>query len=115
MKIVEISYRSLRTGRGYNNSALEAKAAVQPGESAEIVLMELRHWVDKKLDDTLKREDAYEDIDHLEARKTSLKGDIERLEKRADAFRDLMRQKQKLAALARDNNMGGDALLLDDI
>lgn len=115
MKITEVSYRSLRTGRGYNNTAVEAKAHVGDGEDPAKVLAELRFWTDKAVDDTLERENAYEKLCDIKASVAYAQEELERLQKRAQAYRNLLKEKTRLAELARNHGLGGDALLLDQI
>lgn len=49
MRINSISFRKLVTGPGYSNKAVEATAEVEPGEDAELCLIDLRQWVEKQL------------------------------------------------------------------
>lgn len=112
MKITEISYRSLRTGHGYNNSSVEARAIVEEGEQPENALAELRFWVDKQVDDTLKREDAYEALDRIKESVAYQTEETKRLQKRIEAQREVIRDHEKLATLARESGLGGAALLL---
>ncbi|MFY9351661.1 MAG: hypothetical protein WBL20_07815 [Sphingobium sp.] len=115
MKITEISYRSLKTGRGYNNSAVEARARIEEGETPEIALAELKFWVEKQLDGQLKQQDAYEELTNVLDRVEWAKREADRHEKRGKAYRELLKEKPRLAELARANGLGGDALLLDMI
>lgn len=113
MKIIQISYRRLKTGTGYNNSALEAAATIEPHEDPVACLAELKFWVEKQLDDQLKQIEAYEKLTGVLDRVEWAKKEAKRLEGRAEAFRQLLRGKPELADLARANGLGGDALLLD--
>lgn len=113
MKITEVSYRALRTGHGYNNTAVEAKAEVGDGQDADAVLAELKHWVDGQVDEQLKRHDAYETLSSLGQQIVYAKSERDRLEKRVEAMREIVREHQKLADLARNHGLGGCALLLD--
>lgn len=49
MRINSISFRKLVTGPGYSNKAVEATAEVEPGEDAELCLIDLRQWVERQL------------------------------------------------------------------
>lgn len=115
MKIMEISYRSLKTGRGYNNSAVEARARLEAGEDPEKALAELKFWVEKQVDDNLKQQEAHETLTNVLDRVEWAKREADRHEKRGEAYRELLREKPRLADLARANGLGGDALLLDQI
>jgi hypothetical protein len=49
MRIISVSFRKLVTGPGYSNKAVEATAEIEPGEDAELCLIDLRQWVEKQL------------------------------------------------------------------
>lgn len=112
MKITSISYRSLRTGHGYNNTACEATAAVGEGDDPDRVLAELRFWVDRQVDATLKREDAYESLQRVEDRVAYANQEADRLQKKIDAQREVIKEHEKIAALCEEHGLGGGALLL---
>lgn len=115
MKILTVSYRALRTGRGYNNQAVEATAEVQDIETPDEALRKLRSWVDSQVDERLKAEEYYEDLSNIRDRAAFAQRELERVEKRAHAYRELLKEKPKLSALAQQHGLGGDALLLDNI
>jgi hypothetical protein len=115
MKITQISYRRLKTGTGYNNSALEATAAIEPHEDPIAALAELKFWVEKQLDDQLKQQDAYEKLQRVEDRVAFARAEADRHQKRGEAYRELLREKPRLIELARANGLGGDALLLENL
>lgn len=113
MKITRVSYRSLRTGRGYNNSSVEATAEVGDDENPEAVLSELRFWVDRSVDETLKREDAYEALESIRGTVEYQMQESARLEKRIMAQRAVIAEHSDLAEIARREGKGGGALLLE--
>ncbi|WP_069337189.1 hypothetical protein [Sphingobium yanoikuyae] len=113
MIITEISYRSLKTGRGYNNSAVEARAQLEDGEDPDKALADLRFWVEKQVDDNLKELSAMDSLRSATDRLEGARAEAERIEKRVDAYRTILKEKPRLAELARANGLGGDALLLD--
>ena len=113
MKITEISYRSLRTGRGYNNTSVEARAIVEAHESPEKALADLRFWVDKQVDDTLKREDAYATAESIEQSIEWKRDQVARLDKEIAAKRAVVREHGALAKLARESGLPTMATLLE--
>lgn len=115
MKITEISYRSLRTGRGYNNTAVEARAEIGSDQTPEEALADLRAWVDQQVDEHLKRQDIYEKISDLNERLGYLLKEEETVKRRVEEMRTLLRERHKLADLARSRGLGGDALLLENL
>lgn len=115
MKITEVSYRALRTGRGYNNTSAEAKAEVEDGETPESVLARLRQWVDGQIDETLKRDDAYEKLSEINERLGDAQRDLERVEKRAKEARAFIAECREIADIARREGKGGMALLLENV
>lgn len=126
MKITSIGYRALRTGRGYNNAAVEAHAAIAQGEDPVKALDELKFWVDKRLDASLELDDAYSDLQSVRGRVASAKQEAERLEKRnsairdyehvareVDAGREVLKMFPKLVELGREHGLINAADLLD--
>lgn len=112
MKITSVTYRCLRTGSGYNNTAVEATAAVAERDDPKQVLEELRFWVDREVDQRLKMEKELSSLDSLRYRVEQLQVQADRLQKRVDGQNEIIRENQKLADLARENGLGGAALLL---
>lgn len=49
MIITSVNFRKLVTGPGYSNKAVEASAAIIDGDDPELILIELRQWVEKQL------------------------------------------------------------------
>lgn len=49
MKITRVAYRHLVSGTSFSNTAIEAEASVDEGESIESVLMTLKVWVHGQL------------------------------------------------------------------
>lgn len=49
MIIKTVNFRKLITGPGYSNKAVEACAEVWEGDDPELILIELRQWVEKHL------------------------------------------------------------------
>lgn len=49
MIITSVNFRKLVTDPGYSNKAVEASAAVIDGDDPELILIELRQWVEKQL------------------------------------------------------------------
>lgn len=49
MIIKTVSFRKLVTGPGYSNKAVEATAEVWEADDPELILIELRQWVEKQL------------------------------------------------------------------
>lgn len=115
VEITSVTYRALRSGRGFSNSAVEATAIVPEGSDPSAVLAQLRQFVDAEVDENLKRTDAYETLSDINLRIIDAKSELERTEKRANAYRSLLKERTKLADLARANGLGGDALILETI
>jgi hypothetical protein len=115
MKIVEVSYRALRTGTGYNNTSAEARAIVDDGETPEDAMLAIKQWVDGQISENMKRDSLHQTIAQLSEQAGNWEKECARLKKRTDGYLDLLREKRKLAELARANGLGGDALLLDQI
>lgn len=115
MKITSISYRCLRTGPGYNNTAVEAHATLDEGEAPERALADLRFWVDKQVDDTLKLTSAYEKLSDVQAQIGYAQKEAERYEARTKAARQFITDCRDLADLAREHGKGGLALSLENL
>jgi hypothetical protein len=115
VKITEISYRALRTGRGYNNTAVEGRAIVEPDEDPARALAELRFWVDKQVDSTLKIDDAYADLAGVQGRVEYAKREAERYEARTKEARQFISECHELAELAKEHGKGGVALSLQQL
>lgn len=45
MRITTVRYRKLISGPGFENKAIEAEAAIEPGETPEDALLALSNWV----------------------------------------------------------------------
>lgn len=78
MQIVTVEYRRLRTFGDYQNETIGATAEVEPHETAEQALMQLRGWVDSELGDRNEQR-------HLSERNSELRFEAANLERRIEA------------------------------
>lgn len=126
MKITSVSYRALRTGRGYNNAAVEAHATIDPDEDPIKAVEELKFWVEKRLDASLELDDAYADLASVRGRVETAQRELERLRDQSQTIRDHSELKRQIAAghevlkkfdklveLAREHGLSNAADLLD--
>jgi hypothetical protein len=113
ISITEVTYRALRTGRGYNNTSVEAKAAVPATLTPEAVLSDLRMWVERQIDAHLELDDAWADLQSAQRRAKGYKEEAEQLQKKIDAQRKVLQEHSKLAEIARREGLGGPAMLLE--
>lgn len=126
MKITSISYRALRTGRGYNNAAVEAHAQIDADDDPIRALEELKFWVEKRLDASLELDDAYADLASVRGRVELAKRDAERIEQRNQAARDherimreveagsaVIKKFERLVELAQEHGLSSEAAELD--
>lgn len=49
MNITSVSYRALVSGPGFSNHAIEAQSEVSVHDEPELVLLDLKNWVDTQL------------------------------------------------------------------
>jgi hypothetical protein len=115
VKIVNVTYRALRTGSGYNNVAVEACSIVGFEDDPDTVLAELRFWVDKQVDSKLKLDDAYADLASVQGRVEYAKREAERYEARTKEARQFITDCHELAELAKEHGKGGIALSLQQL
>lgn len=115
MKITEISYRALRTGRGYNNTSVEGRAVLEEDDTPEQALQELKFWVERQIEAGLKIDDAYADLANVQARVGYAEKEAERYEKRANEARQFIKDCRELAAIAREHGKAGMALSLENL
>jgi len=71
--------------------------------------------VNKQVDDTLKLDNAYEELSEVQARVGYAQKEAERYEKRAAEARAFIKDCRELVDLAREHGKGGIALTLGNI
>jgi hypothetical protein len=72
-------------------------------------------WVDAQIDDTLKRDDAYETLAQINERCGQAERDAERAERRTREARAFIAECRELAEIARREGKGGIALSLENM
>ena len=91
MIITSVNFRKLVTGPGYSNKAVEATAAVIDGDDPELILIELRQWVEKQLGERSYVEDPVEvrnQLDWLHSQRDDAKRQLADAETRLKDIRD---------------------------
>lgn len=70
-------------------------------------------WVERQIDAHLELDDAWADLQSARDRAEGYKAEADRLQKKIDAQREVIREHSKLADIARREGLGGPAMLLE--
>lgn len=113
MKITSIRFRRLQShDRGYGHDAVEAEATVSEGEAPEQAMADLKLWVMEQLGRVREVDKLVEAAQRLREDVTRYERDRDRLKKEVDVYRKVVRESDKLHALAKAAGLTEEAEML---
>jgi hypothetical protein len=90
MKVVSVEYRRLRSFGEFENETVGAVAEVEPGQSPEITLEELKEWVEQGLGERQNARDVATRVQRAEIRLREVNGLLQESEKRWAAAQKIL-------------------------
>lgn len=90
MKILTVEYRRLRSFGEYENETVGAVAEVLPGQAPEIILEELKAWVEENFGERASARDAASRVQRAEIRLNEVNGLLRESEKRWAAAQKIL-------------------------